>query len=320
MIEKGLDLKSHAAIAQADIATYFDMLPVFRIVMWLCLRGVERSLLAAIIRHQLCTLLKICRGAESVVVGRRSRGGLTGSNVALALSRIPVESAFLELLPACRLKGFLAGSTRLVFGSWVDNIYTAAHSVQDAVDLVADVFQHLRLHWNLDMKDKCGFVFPCRGADLEDYSEVSGIQLTNDFEVLGWHLTDNGSMATQWRALQASAWSVFWLNVRARSWKQFGLKRRFALLQRRVRPVVMYQLQVFASTKYWVAQVDKLQKHMHAFSNSRMAQARVRGSQGLLEACVRRSSEASRDFRERVVDRLAKEHYKLGPTRRTGFL
>ena len=262
VIEKGLDLKSNAAIAQADIATYFDKLPVFRIVMWLLLHGVERSLLAAIIRHQLCTILRLRRGAVSLVVARRSSGGLTGSNIALALSRIPVESAFLELLPACRLKGFLAGSTRLVFGSWVDNIYTAAHSVEDAVELIAKVFQHLRLTWNLDMKDQSGCVLPCRGAVLENYSDMSGIRVTSDFEVLGWHLTDNGSMAVNWRALQASAWSAFWLNVRARSWKQFGLKRRFALLQRCVRPLIMYKLQIFAPTKFWVAQVDKLQKHM----------------------------------------------------------
>ena len=65
MIEKGLDLKSRAAIAQADIATSFDCLPGLRIVMWLFLRGVERSLLAAIIRHQQCTLLRVCRGTVS---------------------------------------------------------------------------------------------------------------------------------------------------------------------------------------------------------------------------------------------------------------
>ena len=262
VIEKGLDLKSRAAIAQADIATYFDCLPVFRIVMWLFVRGVERSLLAAIIRHQLCTVLKVSRGSTRVSLKARSSGGLTGSNVALTLSRIPVESAFLELLPSCRLKGFAAGSSRLVFGSWVDNIYTAAHSVDEAVELISEVFKHLRLTWNLDMKEKSGVVLPCKGADLTDYSESSGIQVTADFVVLGWHLTDNGSMSLQWRALQAAAWSAFWLNVRARSWKQFGLRRRFALLQRCVRPIILFKLQVFAPTKFWVTQLDKLQKHM----------------------------------------------------------
>ena len=262
VIEKGLDLKSRAAIAQADIATYFDCLPVFRVVMWLLVRGVERSLLAAIIRHQLCTLLRVCRGTVSVLLEGRSSGGLTGSNVALTLSRIPVESAFLELLPSCRLKGFAVSNSRLVFGSWVDNIYAAAHSVEEAVDLISEVFNHLRLVWNLDMKVSSGVVLPCRGADLTGYSDLSGFQVATDFEVLGWHLTDNGSLRLQWRALQAAAWSAFWLNVRARSWKQFGLRRRFILLQRCVRPIVLYKLQIFAPTKFWIKQLDKLQKHM----------------------------------------------------------
>ena len=81
------------------------------------------TFVASIIRHQLCTGIRITRGIESFLVSNRSCDGLTGSTVALTLARIPVESVFLELAPVNRLKGFEVGGTRLVFASWFDNIY-----------------------------------------------------------------------------------------------------------------------------------------------------------------------------------------------------
>ena len=183
VVEKGMDLKSKASIAQADVSSYYDNLPVLRIVMWLLARGVERPLLACIVRHQLCSQIKIVRGVVSFVVASRSCGGLTGSTVALTLARIPVESAFLELAPTNRLKGFAVGSTRLVFASWVDNIYAAAHTPEDACDLVSSVFKHLSVVWNLQVKDKSAVVLACKGSDMSEFSETCGLTLVNDFKV-----------------------------------------------------------------------------------------------------------------------------------------
>ena len=154
VLEKGMDLKSKASIAQADIRSYYDHLPVLRIVMWLLERGVERPLLASIFRHQLCSSIGITRCVVSFVISSKSCGGLTGSTVALTLARIPVESAFLELAPVNRLKGFEVGGTRLVYASWVDNLYAAAHSPEDACDLVHSVFKHLSVAWNLEVKEQ----------------------------------------------------------------------------------------------------------------------------------------------------------------------
>ena len=162
------------------------------------------------------------------------------------------------------------------------------------------------------MKDGSGVVLPCRGADLTGYSELSGIQVTSDFEVLGWHLTDNGSMRLQWRALQAAAWSASWLNVRARSWKQFGLKRRFTLLQRCVRPIILYKLQIFAPTKFWIKQLDKLQKHMlsRTLGWHRLPFEEVK----VYWRCVSVSSEVHGNVRWYMVHRLAKLQHELGPS------
>ena len=99
LMEKGLDRKSNAALAQGDIKRYFDHLPLVRICRFLVAKGVDKRLMSAIMRHQLLIRLKIERGGTSLFIGFRSSGGITGSTLALTLSRVPVQSAFRELLP-----------------------------------------------------------------------------------------------------------------------------------------------------------------------------------------------------------------------------
>ena len=123
LMEKGLDLEDGASFAQGDIRQYFDSLPILLILFWLKARDVPVQLLAAICRHQLFTSLYVVRSGIKVYLAPRSKGGLTGSTVALTLARVPVESTFVDLYPRCALRGFSVGQCRLVFGSWVDNIF-----------------------------------------------------------------------------------------------------------------------------------------------------------------------------------------------------
>ena len=272
LMEKGLDLKSQSACAQADIARFFDSLSVLRCVRWLLAKNVERALLAALLRHQLLTGLEIKRGSAIFHIVGRSKGGLTGSNIARTLARIPVESMFLEVLPLCFERGFEACSGRLVFGSWVDNIYTAAHTPEDACDLLTIVFDRLQSVWGLGMKAGSASVLVCKGHDLSQCSLPDNIQPVTVADVLGWTVCSNASMAEQWRRLLAAAWASFHLNVRCRLWKRLGQGRRLALLERVVKPVVLHKLRAFSPSKYWFKQVCKLQKHMvsRALGNFRL--------------------------------------------------
>ena len=272
LMEKGLDMKSQSACAQADIARYFDSLPVLLCVNWLLAKKVERALLAALLRHQLLTGLEIRRGSAVFSIVGRSRGGLTGSNIARTLARIPVESVFLEVLPLCFDRGFGACSGRLVFGSWVDNIYTAAHTPDDACDLLTIVFDRLKSVWGLEMKPGSSSVLVCRGHDLSQCSFPECIQPVDVVDVLGWTVCSSASMSEQWRRLLASAWAAFHVNVRCRLWKRLGQSRRLALLERVVKPVVLHKLRAFTPSQYWFKQVCRLQNHMvsRALGNFRL--------------------------------------------------
>ena len=79
-------LFSRGAVSQLDSNTYFDRLPLLRIAYWLQERGVDIDPLAAILQMQLLPQIV------------DARGGLTGSLLALLLSRLPIESSMIELV------------------------------------------------------------------------------------------------------------------------------------------------------------------------------------------------------------------------------
>ena len=64
IIEHGLDDKTHAAVVQYDIKSYYDFLPVLRIAQWLLARGSNKAIVAAAIRHQLMTRLLLRLGGQ----------------------------------------------------------------------------------------------------------------------------------------------------------------------------------------------------------------------------------------------------------------
>ena len=126
VVEKSLDNLSQGCIAQADIKPYFDFLPVLKILMFLRARGVDMSLLAAVARPQLLTGVSLCVGTSFFDIKHRSRGGLTGSQLALLLARIPVESTLLELSDSLTSLGYECDGYVLKASCLVYNMYTSA--------------------------------------------------------------------------------------------------------------------------------------------------------------------------------------------------
>ena len=109
-------------------------------------------MLAAILRLQLLTQLFVRRGSCVHWILGRTLGGLTGSTLALTLARVPVESSISELLENRSFCGFPLDETRLVYASWVDNLYAAFTSVGGAGENLRILFDTLKCTRNLDLK------------------------------------------------------------------------------------------------------------------------------------------------------------------------
>ena len=92
VIEKCLDDKSQGGVAQMDVEKYYDSLDGLLICRWLEGHGVPRSICACALRHQILPQVRLCAGSACVPIPYRTIGTLTGSRVAGALGRIPVEA------------------------------------------------------------------------------------------------------------------------------------------------------------------------------------------------------------------------------------
>ena len=68
IIEKGLDDKGHAAIAQADIEKYYDSLDALLLVQWLLQNGTPLPLCSSILRHQMLPQLQLRIGSVKVPI------------------------------------------------------------------------------------------------------------------------------------------------------------------------------------------------------------------------------------------------------------
>lgn len=298
LVEKGVDDHGCAAMAQGDIARFFDSLSVLRILNWLRVRGVDVTLLAAIARHQLLTGVYVCRAGVRVFLKPRARGGLTGSTTAMILGRIPVESAFADLYPTCALRGFPVQGCRVVFGSWVDNVYCASQHPSDAYKNLLEVFEYLRKFWDLDLKDGSVSVLVSDGYDVTDFVKETNIPVCDHVVALGWRFYRNGSLSRVWAEVVRMAWGVFQANLRTRGSRALGPSRRVALVERAIKPLIVYKLQPFAAVESYVNRLRRLQRVMvsRALGNYQLS------TEDYKTFCARCSADAKRIIGVAVPD------------------
>ena len=158
-------------------------------------------------RHQLLTGISLLRGASDLLLGKRSSGGLTGSKLALLLSRVPIFDTMAELSFGLLPMGFKTDLTNLLFASYVDNIYVAANFCEDALACLKAFFRYLADCWGLELKSGSESLLVPPGADISKVPDPSIV--VHETKVLGWRIRGDGSMSTQWAWLERVMWAAF---------------------------------------------------------------------------------------------------------------
>ena len=236
-VEKSLDSHSEGAIAQVDVATYYDDLPILRILKWLEARGVCLTLLTTICRCQLFVPILVCLRTQTCRIDRRSSGGMTRSVLAVLLSRIPIDSTFSELKSSLDTCGFRVDSgVRVLASAWVDNLYFVSRFASGATLNAELVLRHLSDEWGLRVKPESTQVLIISGNADRDVVGT-GWNLCDSFEVLGWTLQGNGGYTQLLSKMESKMWRSFWCNCRVRGWQRLTLRRRMLLLGRSVQPI-----------------------------------------------------------------------------------
>ena len=216
------------------------------------------------LRVQLFTKLFVRRGNTVHWILDRTLGGLTGSTLALTLARIPVESSISELLDERAFCGFPLEETRLVYASWVDNLYAASTSPGGARENLRVLFETLKRKWNLDLKQGSACCLGVKGCveSSDESLQGSDIPLVVSANILGWEISNDASLHRQWQILLKKVWAAYFANIRCKSWRRLGIPRRLKLLDRAIKPVVLYFLKPWVPTMDWLEKLRRLQNHL----------------------------------------------------------
>lgn len=144
VIEKGLDQRGGTAVAQLGIQTFYDSAPTVRCCRWLESRGVSPALCAAVARHQLGLVVRVCCAGATSGMQCRAWGFLTGSRTAGAMGRVPVEEVFAMRSSDLVRWGYKLGAPTdrsapiLVAVAYVHNLYAVSARVGGAAAILDD--------------------------------------------------------------------------------------------------------------------------------------------------------------------------------------
>ena len=194
-------------------------------------------------------------------VANRSIGGLTGSRVAGALGRVPVEDMFVQKQRYWKQWGF---GRAIAAASFVDNIFVAGRSSTAAACILDDAASFLQQSWRLSIKPESRSIMQVFGADTDDFP--LHWPKSTCFMGLGHLIVPDGSIDVCWQNTKRQAWASFWKNVSTSETKKFAIRIRLAQIVRTVQPILVSRLSRYPFTVTMADKLDRLQRKMIAIA------------------------------------------------------
>ena len=207
-------------------------------------------------------LLKI--GDLKVPIQNRSAGGLTGSRVAGALGRIPVESMIAARHQHWKPWGFsLENGIFLTLSVYVDNLFSCSSSMAGAIHILTDAAEYLETVWGHKIKPSSRMVMSCQGSrELPVFDE--SWQRVSAFPCLGHILQDNGSIRACFSNTTKSMWRAYWGNSRHSALQKAAHNVKFKLLDTSCRPALSYRCSRWPPQPCMARSLDRIQAKMVA--------------------------------------------------------
>lgn len=242
-----------------DVEKYYDSLDALLVCRWLESRGVPRVICACTLRHQLLPQVLLSVSGACIPIHHRTIGALTGSRVAGALGRIPVEATIADRALQWRQHGFQTDSSVLTVCIYIDNVFSVGRTLHGAISILEDFEFQLKQKWRLSIKSSSRGCLVPRGS-LELPMNESKWPLQSSFQVLGHILENNGSTSMCWRNTRRSMWKAFFANSRKCLRPKFGLQ----LLQRAVLPCLDFRNTRWPAHSALSLNMDRVQRQMVA--------------------------------------------------------
>ena len=261
-LEEGMDCKSEAAIAQEDIRTFYDTMRTLWIARWAGDNCMSPPAAACLLRFQMLPRAVLHIGSREVPVLGRCVGGLTGSRVAGAMGRIPVEDTMaLRRLHWLKWAYHLDDGTSLMVCTYVDNLFSCSTSVQGAINILEDFEDQLQRRWGLFIKPSSRMVMPCKGSRETSRDSIRW-PLASTFPCLGHMRQADAGIRQCYTNVKRQMWKAFWGNCGHRALHNASLDLRCDLLNRCCRPVFSYRCSRWPPQATVAKELDSLQCKM----------------------------------------------------------
>jgi hypothetical protein len=260
VVEKSLDDKSRGAIADLDIASFYDEQSLFLLLRWL-LKRCPPILAAAAIKIQFYPEFQLRCGDQCVPFRNRSREAITGSRLANLLARIPIQQAIMDSLPSIRRLGYPAGSTSLLVLTWIDNRFSAPRCALDACTILATIAHNLYTFWNLRVK--LGSMHYL-SVDPDDVHQLPDWEQVDIMECLGHFISADGTIKSPFARVRALVWKAYFSKFRRAALQHLDDEMITADISRHLQPVYLYRAASWPFQHVFADKADRLQAQIIA--------------------------------------------------------
>ena len=218
-------------------------------------------------RGRLFTKVVLNVGHTTIVIARRTKGGLTGTRTAGALGRIPILDMIAAREEAWRADGFRLGSgihaDSLTMATYIDNLYAVSSEVEGAMKIMTDAERYLLKRWQLTLKLSSKMITSAAvGSEHVEGDTVNGYVYHQDFPVLGHLVNNTGSIAYAFEKTLQKMWKAFWGNAGSRRARTLGQRRKVLLIARAVRPLFEFVCARWPAQITYLDQIDVIQRKM----------------------------------------------------------
>jgi hypothetical protein len=256
VVEKALDDKSKAALADFDVANFYDEHSLIKLLAWMLKNGVPVDIAVPVIRLHAFPAIRLKGGSEQFRIKNRSKGSLTGSRSANELARIPIQQSIADSLPAVQHLGYPCGDISLVALTYIDNIFTVGSCSSDAITTSDTIARHLERNWEHRIKAGSRHIMP---IDRSDTFNSDGWEIVSVLECLGHFIAADGSIRSPLSRTRHLAWKAFYSKFRRQHTKHLDDEMLASEVTLHIEPVVMYRASGWPFQKKGAAEVDALQ-------------------------------------------------------------
>ena len=259
-VEKSLDNGSKGAIAQCDVQAHYDTVSGLKITNWLNNKGADRAVTTTALRMQLVCKVSLQSGAMNIVIGNRSNGSLTGSRVAGAWGRVPVETTIAKRNNDWKRQGWQTTGETLTVATYVDNLFALGRDADAAIDICNDFGKHLAADWGQKIKPSSKQLLVPKGGQLP--KDAAGWEICTCFNVLGNSVQHNAETDKSWETTKSAVRRAWFATVKKEGARELSLAANLRLMNTTIKPLVMFKTTGMPFGKTRADQISRLQRSL----------------------------------------------------------